>query len=144
MTITAEAPATPDLSYLTPRQRMNIAVAETQGAIWRWHPSVGWRLYKSGVCNFQASRWNTVSGWLPDYAGDPAAWGALMEKEGVWPQPVYSVDGILKGWHGHHRMYPFQGAYPGLFSTIGEAICAVVLHRHGIYPAPYIGEASDE
>lgn len=78
----------------------------------------------------------------PDYAGDPAAWGALMEREGIgvkqlgwrekirglywWGATAWSSDGMM---HLTHTV-----------ETPGEAVCFAVLFKYGIDPSPYIGE----
>jgi len=160
-----EAPASPDLSSLTPRQRLNIAVALTQGFGWLTaedddEPHSIWKLDNEGgppwdLVNTKGelAAW-TYSGSallripdstvaLPDYAGDPAAWGALMEKESdVWAEPLFhSGEGQRQVWQGcwmnPDKVLP---ATVGDFDQPGRAVCAAVLTKHGIDPTPYIGE----
>jgi hypothetical protein len=145
------------------RQWLNARVAETQGWIVRITDADDEPHFESGELVGLPPDWrardmflNHIFGeeqeseigpdvehwdWLPDYAGDPAAWGALIEKESVWPQPVLDVEGAVKGWHGHHLKMAFAGSVPGLWNRPGEAVCAAVLYAvHGIDPLPYIGD----
>jgi hypothetical protein len=76
-----------------------------------------------------------------DYAGDPAAWGALMDKEGVWVEPAALEDDTDKvaewtGWLYEDGLQVFAARG----SNIGETLSAAVLAKHGIDPSPYIGD----
>jgi hypothetical protein len=58
---------------------------------------------------------------LPAYLTDPAAWGALMEKEGIAVSPKLSG-----GWAASWAMSGIL--HPG--DAPGEAVCAAVLAKH--------------
>lgn len=164
MSTQAEAPAVPDLSSLTKRQQLNAAVAHTQG--WQVRISdeddapdfeagelIGlppdWLQRDPFACILDeedandrpdSSDWT----WVPDYAGDPSAWGALMEKEGVWAEP-FTVGGSQKvlSWLGakisgiDEESSDYTRKYGGKM-IVGEAVCAAVLEKHGVDPSPYI------
>jgi hypothetical protein len=141
MSTNIEAPVSPDLSSLTPRQRLNIAVARVQYEETRWKKyGSGWQLWAGSKFIVYVGDGYLNAVRLPDYAGDPSAWGALMEKEGVWAYPVYDVDGtVLKGWHGCTLKAPFGGSVGGLWETPGKAVSIATLSKYGIDPTPYIG-----
>ena len=155
MSTTTEAPTAPDLSSLDKRQQLNIRVAETQG--YHWEPyerprySLGWQV-QGGDCwalygpNGRPRLW-TLSGaphtWhdpaggafvaLPDYAGDPAAWGALM---------AAVLDGWTQAERVAHRCFWIEDDGARSFgpwcADIGTAICCAVLAKAGVDPTPYI------
>jgi hypothetical protein len=152
---TTEAPSAPDLSSLDKRQRLNVAVALTQGHGWLIaegdDPQAFWKLDQEdgspwGLVNEKGemAAWMYENGSdflripystapLPDYAGDPAAWGALMDRQRVWATPAEN-DG---GWTGHYRTA--LGVHSGPeFSSLGLAVCAAVLAKAGVDPTPYI------
>jgi hypothetical protein len=150
MNSTTSAPAAPDLSSLTPRQRLNARVAETQGwEVWHYPPDTVSYLFEPGrFTDISPAEMVFVRGHgnkpvmlapytaipVPDYAGDPAAWGALMAKE-------------LGGWNcaegAAHRCWWYEDdgsrTYGPWCASLPVAACATVLKRHGIDPTPYIG-----
>lgn len=145
MNATTETPTAPDLSRLTKRQQLNIRVAETQGSSWRFYEGgpLGslWELHGGLRTAFHVNAAGASSGVLPDYAGDPAAWGALMEREGVWPEPYFD-DGVPVLWRG---FFVDERTGETIFTpfTVGQAGTAVssaVLMKHGIDLTPYIGD----
>jgi hypothetical protein len=128
----AQATSRPDLSALPRDVRVRIAVAETQGATWEppggdWPVPDEWRL-RGGPCRgigwFRNGR-NNLSSALPDYLSDPAAWGALLEKEAL--RLVPHVNGHGRAWWESGPDLPWQ-------DTPGAAVCFAVLARHGIDP----------
>jgi hypothetical protein len=142
-----EAPASPDLSSLTPRERLNAAIAVTQGATWevRTTRPNAWLLFDQNgwvaAVIDESGDFFTLNFWR-DYAGDPSAWGALMEKEGVWAEPLWHSGATRQVWEGcwlaEGKALPSSVRHA--FDTPGPAICAAVLARHGIDPTPYIGD----
>lgn len=148
----------PDLSALPRDVRVRIAVAETQGAAWvscgegRWqfkledaqHRPLFWSVDVPAThYGYDLETDENYNAALPDYLTDPAAWGALMEREGVIPAP------FLDGWrgirpdrtYGTTTGYPagiipegirIVGPYTALVPTIGEAVCASVLAKYNI------------
>lgn len=147
--------ARPDLSALDRETRICIAVAETQSAAWvradefnRWH-LIGETAYGPGIyCVVWDAGYGEWDWRGPNYLTDPAAWGALLEKEGVWPFPVVS-DGTLPcvvGWRGGYvRVSLDDDSAPSAhlvpnnfrecFDSPGEAVVMAVLAKHGV-PVP--------
>ena len=80
----ADAPMPAALSRLPYETRVRLEVAETQGERWRRERDGWWWMENrrdllasvspAGVFHLER---------LPDYLNDPAAWGALMEKERI-------------------------------------------------------------
>ena len=161
MSNTTEAPTAPDLSPLPKRERLNIAVAQTQG--WEvWHYPEDEHAYLFPHKWFASWREDQITFLRgdggksiitlprhspPDYAGDPAAWGALMERENVWPEPVYdyaSGKPVLAGWMGRWVEETESDWCAAVTSvdcpSVGLAVCAAVLSKHGIDPTPHIGD----
>lgn len=149
-TATTATQHAPDLSALTPTERLNIAVAETQGAKWVEEcvndpePCLWFRLndYPIAADGNGTSRF-PVRYWGPNYAGDPSAWGALMEKEGVWAQVSgFDETGRPCEWEGVYRLAGkvFDRGAPGVFPSAGRAICVSVLAKYGVDLTPYIGD----
>jgi hypothetical protein len=158
-----EAPAAPDLSSLTPRQRLNIAVAQTQGwEVWHYPPDsraylfeparfVGVSIDEMVFMSGDGGKPVTLAPYLPiplpDYASDPAAWGALMEKEGVWAEPLFNDALNVGGWQGRGVVRWDRGGWlvnaTAECRTIGLAVCAAVLFQHNVDPTPYIGRVKD-
>jgi hypothetical protein len=158
MSASTEAPVTTDLSQLTKREQLNARVAETQGYRWNAGPlgrlsptvpgivAVFEREDGRQVAHLELYQGKTLlhtdPDTFPDYAGDPAAWGALMEREGIgvkqlgwrekrsdlywWGATAWSSDGMM---HLTHTV-----------ETPGEAVCFSILAKHGIDPSPYIGD----
>ena len=131
----------PDLTGLTYEDRVCIAVAETQGATW---------IRAEDDCFILAVRrssyawlWNNGEifiGLLPDYLNDPAAWGALMEKElARWER------GEFDGEWQHRFWYPSGDDVtltPGPWrESIGEAASLAVCVKHGKAITPSTTEA---
>jgi hypothetical protein len=153
MSTTTEAPASPDLSSLTPSERLNAAVALTQGARWSvtQEPEIAriWEVDRgNGVCwellwpDGTLFMWTYSGSWFcatgqeyHDYAGDPAAWGALMEKEGVWADPVFADAEVIEGWLGYFRKQGHDWHW-SMVNSVGLAIATAVLSKHGIDPTP--------
>lgn len=143
---TTELPTTPDLSDLPKRQQLNAAVAITQGAHWSKDGELWLGQYLIAYTYVYGSERIHCTPLFPDYAGDPAAWGALMEREGVWAEPF--------ACGGGRKVISWQCARisevddetivyvrpPGGIGAIGEAVCCAVLSKHGIDPTPYIGD----
>ncbi|HWK88345.1 MAG TPA: hypothetical protein VNP72_00070 [Longimicrobium sp.] len=132
--MSAPTTAAPDLSHLPVDVRLGIAVAR----------ALGW----SGVIcgprtNLSASapaygypplyRRSGARSTVPDYLNDPAAWGALMEKERI--DVLAPCVGGRQDWvaqaadkasmHGHFAATP------------GRAVALAVLAKHGVDTAPY-------
>ncbi|HEY7770119.1 hypothetical protein [Longimicrobium sp.] len=128
----AETQSRPSLSHLDPDVRLCVDVEELLGATWRGEEL--WRDRRVLVLADANGAYPTVL--LPDYPNDPAAWGALMERE-------------LSGW----RQVDILGAklnvcrYPkrdGLsyaegppMNSLGRAVCLAVLAKHGRDTTPY-------
>lgn len=171
MNTPTEAPAAPDLSSLTKRQQLNVKVAQTQGAFWvrmdeEPEYARAWQVDRSGdpwalewpgggyalwTFSGQSLAWMDLNSsparYLPDYAGDPSAWGALMEKEGVWPEPVYDYPSeipVFTGWMGRwveETESDWCAAVTSVdCSSVGLAVCVAVLNKYGVDPSPYIGD----
>lgn len=127
---TTETPA-PDLSRLSREDRIRIAVAVTQGATWVclsvpdgwWNvgfgPSIIARLYRGEF----------IDQHLPRYLSDPAAWGALMERERICLAPQRDGRWAAWRWFAHE---PLRIEATAEMLTPGEAICAAVLAKHGM------------
>lgn len=142
----------PDLSALTPTERLNLEVALTQGARW-----MGFSLDDPEPCNVLravggapiASDGNglarfPVRYWGPNYAGDSSAWGSLMEKERVWPTPYTDALTGEETWCGNYPLPREEGHDMFVWSdrvlSVGEAVAAATLLKHGVDPTPYIGD----
>lgn len=158
MSNTTQAPAAPDLSSLDKRQQLNIRVAETQGYAWArvrraWclsaalAPSVV-RVWDDGDVDVQSQPGYTTS-YLPDYAGDPAAWGALMEWERVTAVPWGAAWAGVRVEYASYLLAGGAGVEPEGVKLRGEvviarqpglSVCAAVLMKYGIDPTPYIGD----
>jgi hypothetical protein len=89
-------PAGPDLSHLKEAIQRRVAVAVTQGAVWQHGRGIpgltttpAWWLISPGALHpmFAMDKQQTariaVFPYLPDWENDPAAWGALVEREGI-------------------------------------------------------------
>jgi hypothetical protein len=128
----------PDLSALSRERRINVLAACTQGAAWK---------HQGGVCWLLRGGADEPRGWaafytddndfreynLPRYTTDPAAWGALLEKERIG---VQSTDGgmWIASWHAFDGLYA-TGGWSNLCSSPGEAVALAVLAKYKI-PAP--------
>jgi len=120
----------PDLTALPREVRVRIAVAKTQG--WRYVRTRGRPI---GVPPEPALtyRRNLNLGdleVLPDYLIDPAAWGALFMKElnGLENRQ----DGSCCGWWFNDNRSGPRISYGLTCGSLGEAVCAAVLAKHGI------------
>lgn len=135
------ASAGPDLSRLEGATRRRLAVAgAVMGAWWerpkdefcaRWWLVVAPHRVVAVVYDdeFEGKQHNLHS--LPDWEHDPAAWGALMEKERVWPEP-YIVDGELAGWFGMRADRPWgRERATALADSPGAAVELAVLAKYG-------------
>ena len=145
MTSESTQASAPDLSHLPYETRVRIAVAGTQG--WRYRaqsrfdPSIPIGIPPRGAGGVKRDSRGNVA--LPNYLHDPAAWGALLEKEGMsvgsrfkWHRGI--ATGLL-GWASDHheleadrdRHQTSQGG-----RSPGEAVCRAVLAKHGITVNP--------
>ena len=91
--MTTDTETRPDLSGLDQETRTDIEVAVTQGAAWEHQGGVYWLLRAPPPCGAPiifssvdwAAFWTNDNDFrrisLPHYTRDPAAWGALLEKE---------------------------------------------------------------
>lgn len=141
MNTPTETPASPSLEHLPYETRVRIEVAETQG----W-TGVGMRRmrHKSSLTleGFPPYRIGAARSYVPDYLHDPAAWGALMERERIALVPSedgwYAVapedveHGSVRGtdvrtitvhWPEHAERAPADSP--------GEAVAAAVLAKYG-------------
>ncbi len=154
---TTDAPARPDLSHLDADVRLRIELAETQGATWEPSPYERVEL-RSPASGRESDRIFAVRGtgertivalvWLdgtgewraPDPLADPAAWGALMEKERVglrwedngdcwseWWETSGSA-GVRRRIEAHHLVQHKEPA---------RAVCLAVLAKYGRDTSPY-------
>lgn len=122
----------PNLSRLSREDRLRISVAETQG--YRWgNEGPFWRMSAPGggtLARLSAPRGDDLVVFgLPDYLTDPAAWGALMERERIevcpgprsartrWVARAVDCEGEA-------------GCYVSHYSP-GWAVCLAVLAKHG-------------
>lgn len=125
-----------DLSTLDRETRINIWVAVARGATWKM-PSMS-----AIVGVLQRSNEDLVVVWhdgsvdvcttLPRVTRDPAAWGALLEEEGVWPEPLFDRDGGVDSWVGNYRAGADLFERTAIVSTPGEAVAFAVLAKHGV------------
>lgn len=112
----------PDLSGLSREDRINIAVAGVLGKAWGAATSPG-----SGLGRIPDARYANPNYGLPSYTTDPAAWGALMEKEQVWVRP-HKFGG---GWTGY-----VTGIARVVGASPGEAVALAVLAKYGVEVGP--------
>lgn len=149
---TTDTASRPNLARLSREDRIDIAVAEARGAAWQWIPGqfYAWCLVSPAATPLCYVGVLSEDPWakrrrppppfrneaLPNITSTPAAWGALMEEEGVWPEPLFDTGGSIVGWWGRYReshggnmdIYPWtaQGAKPGI------ACALAFLAKHGI------------
>lgn len=122
----------PDLSHLDRDTRIRIAVAVSPAGGMRWERFAdGWILRTAGgECAAILLNSGTLEiAWdddaaevLPRYLSDPAAWGALMEAEGIAVAPTANG-----GWWASWGKPGVASAEPRL----GAAVCAAVLAKYG-------------
>lgn len=157
MSTDTQAPARPDLSALPWDVRLRIAVAETQGATWARvekddpqdcrlpQRSTGWwwlrpapmdtrvwgLLYDDPVLGFRPES-------LPEYLTEPAAWGALLEKElhGYDTEPGRQV---RCWWYRDEAM--LHRAYGGWARGLPIAVSLAVLAKHAHPDLPALLES---
>jgi hypothetical protein len=146
----------PSLDHLDYETRVRIAVAETQGATWKLLGGGGWFLFNSPEAAADAEkpiivgvRIQPTPGFrlfvyahpdlaepikvypaLPDSLNDPAAWGALMEKERIAVTPNTSDTWVATSEFGACTA-----------NSVGAAICAAVLAKYGEVITPSTTEA---
>ncbi len=127
--------AGPDLSHLPEPLRLRLALAPlVLGATWFEAQRGEWWLESpAGPPHYAAtlaalhSDGHFATYFLPDWENDPAAWGALMERE-------------LVGWESEGTQHVCQFVEPGkpVFAygpyapTLGRAVCLAVLAKHGV------------
>jgi hypothetical protein len=144
---TETAAHAPDLSALTLMERLNVSVAQTQGwSAWTpYHEEPGVAWVTDGPvhsCYLREDGALVGASTLPDYASDPAAWGALLEEElSGWERSPLAKNGTYAHfawyWEEARDWNRTQGPWR---RSIGEAICCAVLQKHGVDPTPYLGE----
>jgi hypothetical protein len=137
---TVDAPARPDLSALPRDVRLRIEVAEAEGAAWQAGSEAGswWLVIPSKGGAYQddllfigkrgslALPYPLILFGLPKYTSDPAAWGALMERE----LARWETDDGGEHWCAWRDNDGWVHRGPWA-TTIGVSACLAVLAKHG-------------
>lgn len=138
----SDVKALSDLTGLGHVERINVAIAQAVESA-QWYESNGMHFLKSEFGWFATVRTDGRAVYRgPDYASDPAAWGALMEKElGGWERSPLAKDGTYAHfawyWEEARDWNRTQGPWR---RSVGEAVCCAVLQKHGVDPNPYLGD----
>lgn len=132
----------PDFPHLPDNARLRIAVAKTQGEGWTRYEAQdgtdgGWELLGPGpvvLCRVYDAYPDRLL-CTPDYLTDPAAWGALMERERISLYPAFSSD-YKRPWEARWGVNDERDMDAAVAGTPGRAACLAVLAKHGIaWPA---------
>lgn len=131
--------ARPDLSALDRETRICIAVAEVLGYRWFDKTQPGacqhWVLKRhesepyAGVLHGDDKKeWSSIPHRLPNWVRDPAAWGALLEKE--FSGFETDSDGRKRvEWDTYNGAAFKSGPWA---ATLGEAVALGFLAKHGV------------
>lgn len=139
---TTSTRAAPDLSHLPLDVQVRIEVAETQGATWtRDYVGTRWWLVPAGKPDDRLFTVKDDGGtwdWgLPKVLTDPAAWGALMERERISVIATFAVGGVPEWLARFARPNGSRTA-----SAPGRAVCLAVLAKYGRDTSRYMEEAN--
>jgi hypothetical protein len=131
----------PDLSQLPESTQFRITVMGTQG--WTWERDEGtpgshvdrprWVFALPGG-DKPFAMWDDAGIWcptFPDPENDPAAWGALMERERISLYPAFSSEYKLP-WEARWGVDDERDIDDAIAATPGRAVCLAVLAKHGI------------